>query len=366
MGNRVSESTAGLSRQYTLDPASNRILSSLSTQSGDTGRQYQYDALGNRIGESAGTQTRSYRYNPFNRLSQVTVNGAMTNYVLNALDQRIRKENTTGRTDFSYDEQGQLAFEQSQSGHSTNYLWFAGQLVGIVRDGKVYDIATDHLGRPEVAWDRNNAVVWRATNHAFDREVAQDSIGGLNIGFPGQYYDQETGFWYNGHRDYDPMTDRYLQPDPLGLGGGINPYVYASGNPLMKIDPLGLWCFDFDKFAQEVEKNRLKNEYTLAALLSEFGFGTMPKSASEMRSLGLSRDKINPWTGQLSRWNGRISDYRNQSGQRPFGNFRALRDLGRSPIGLSAGTAALGGLIFEGFYDLGSIGKAAWDATSIN
>ena len=180
------------------------------------------------------------------------MNGAMTNYVLNALDQRISKENTTGRTDFSYDEQGQLAFEQSQSGHSTNYLWFAGQLVGIVRDGKVYEIATDHLGRPEVAWDHTNAVVWRAANHAFDRDVAQDRIGGLNIGFPGQYYDQETGFWYNGHRDYDPGTDRYLQPDPLGLDGGINPYLYASGNPLMKIDPLGLWSLSFGLFEGQI------------------------------------------------------------------------------------------------------------------
>jgi RHS repeat-associated protein len=109
-----------------------------------------------------------------------------------------------------------------------------------------YYVHPDHLGTPRaITRASDNGKVWEWSNtEPFGNNPPTENPGGFgafkyNNRFPGQYFDQETDTYYNYYRDYDPSTGRYIQSDPIGLGGGINTYLYANANPLLFIDPTG-------------------------------------------------------------------------------------------------------------------------------
>jgi len=60
---------------------------------------------------------------------------------------------------------------------------------------------------------------------------------------PGQHFDLETGLADNGVRTYDSNRGGFDQPCPTVFNGGIGLYAYGYSDPLIYIDPPGLFPF---------------------------------------------------------------------------------------------------------------------------
>lgn len=68
-----------------------------------------------------------------------------------------------------------------------------------------YFYHNDHLGTTQKMTGVNGAVVWSAKYSSFgEAGVGSASTVENNLGFPGQYYDEETGLHYNFWRYYEP------------------------------------------------------------------------------------------------------------------------------------------------------------------
>ena len=191
----------------------------------------------------------------------------MAEYAYDAFERRTKKVADGVTTHFHYDLNGLLISETDGNGNPReDYVYLNGEPVAMrVYGGSAgwYWFVNDHLGTPQKMVDAAGNVVWATAYAPFgEARVYKDEVTN-NLRFPGQYYDVETGLHYNWHRYYDPETGRYLRADPIGLAGGINPYVYAGGNPANFIDLDGL----------KIETNR--KEIEQRAGVPSFSLSTM-------------------------------------------------------------------------------------------
>jgi RHS repeat-associated protein len=135
-------------------------------------------------------------------------------------------------------------------GSRLNFLVNAGNVDCTQAGAPTTEIAyiqADHLNTPRTVTDSQQQLIWKWDQHdPFGANVPNQDPDGdgktytLNLRFPGQYFDAETGLNYNYYRDYDAHTGRYIQADPIGLRGGANVYAYGGGTPSVYVDALGL------------------------------------------------------------------------------------------------------------------------------
>lgn len=260
--------------------------------------RYEYDDVGNLVKriEPDGVFTK-FSYNSKNRLT--AVNGPndelIARYGYDPLGRRIWREQFRAkdlselpkakRTLYLYSDEGVIAEAEqdialgndgaitsvdspvlvTQFGPRPNNTFATGLLFVKTKASDGKDVFAyfqhDRLNAPIQAFDKRGTLVWSADYDVYGKATITTPVASPerstithNLRFPGQIENPETGLHYNYFRDYDPQTGRYVQSDPIGLGGGINTYSYVSGNPASRIDPWGLEQCDIDAAEQTAKK----------------------------------------------------------------------------------------------------------------
>ncbi len=219
-------------------------------QGGINGDRSIAHANGNTVKKIAGGVVTSYVYNTEDCLTQVwngevTTGTLITSYYYDPFGRRLWKD-VGSRTYFHYANEGLIGeydgygVEIKTYGYRPKSTWTTAPL--FMKIGTEYHFyQNDHLGTPQKMTTVSGAVVWSAKYSLFGKaEIDPASTITNNLRFGGQYFDQETSLNYNWHRYYDIDCGRYMSIDPIGFKGGFNLYLYVEGNPLNKLDPLGL------------------------------------------------------------------------------------------------------------------------------
>jgi RHS repeat-associated protein len=235
--------------QYAYGPNHNRQtrtdgdgLNEIYSYQPDTNRLTEIDKF---LGQQSQTvpPTRQFIYNQTNRFAEYIEDGqTVARYTYNALGQRTRKGLDPETTLFHYDVGISLLGESDDAGNPTReYLWLNNRPVAQIEStGLVTYLHADHLLTPRVGTSDGQSIVWRWEGEAFG-DIDATGLIEINLRFPGQYFDRETGQHYNNFRDYASKIGRYVQSDPFGLQGGLNLFMYANQNPIRFSDMSGLF-----------------------------------------------------------------------------------------------------------------------------
>ncbi|QQZ27762.1 RHS repeat protein [Thiothrix subterranea] len=230
-GNRTAKTDNGNATAYGLQANSNRL-----THIGNTAQAQ--DANGNLLNDG----THAYTYNAQNRLASVD---GTTAYTYNTDNQRVKKTSNNGTTLYAWDNDRIIGEYDGSGTAQQETVYFGNTPVAVIQNGSIHRIYADQIDTPRIITDVTGKTVWLWESKPFGETAPNEDPDkdGLALRysqrFPGQTFDAETGLHYNFHRDYNPVTGRYVQSDPIGLDGGMNSFGYVRENPLIYLDLLG-------------------------------------------------------------------------------------------------------------------------------
>ncbi|MDR4484686.1 MAG: RHS repeat-associated core domain-containing protein [Nitrospirales bacterium] len=233
VGNRVSVNNAGAIENYSVNEMNQYLKVA--------GTTFEYDKNGNLIKKSTNGGVVTYTYDFENRLIQVSGPLGNTRFTYDPFGRRTSKTNASGTVNYFYDG-FRVLIEKDKIGQILkSFMYGVGidEILKMSKNGQDFYFNQDGLGS---VTDITNSAEDIVESYLYDPYGNIKHIGSSDnpYYFTGRRFDSETGLYYLRARYYDPKIGRFINEDPIGLGGGIHLYTYSLNNPINFSDPLGL------------------------------------------------------------------------------------------------------------------------------
>ncbi len=280
IGNRLSETRDGATDiyQYLANAAASGNTAKLDQIALGAGgsRVYTFDAAGNQIEVDENGDPVTYTFDDAGRLSAIDHPSAQASSTMlydgrSYLRQAVGREPDTSGNALFCDgfESGDISAWgdpgasscMAETATSATYsadgvlqrrvgateanavLYFGGQPVAQTSGTGVTHLTADHLGTPVLASSSVGGSNWSGGFEPFGSDFANAGDAGVFLRLPGQWadatWDVGSPSFFNVLRWYQSGTGSYSRPDPLGAQGDFHPYLYATANPLLFVDPTG-------------------------------------------------------------------------------------------------------------------------------
>ncbi|HEY9684034.1 MAG TPA: RHS repeat-associated core domain-containing protein [Oculatellaceae cyanobacterium] len=208
------------------------------TIASSTPQAFTYDANGNMTGDG----TNTYAWDAENRLTQINYPGSgnYSQFFYDPYGQDAKIVETTGGSVISTKQfvwAGKKMREaRDLSGSITAQYFSQGQITS----GSNYFYQRDHRG--DIVGTANSAgsSVCAISYDAYGRPTLLSGTLTPDFGFTGIYLHQRSGMNLAVYRAYSASLGRWINRDPIGEDGGLNPYAYVLNAPTNYIDRLGL------------------------------------------------------------------------------------------------------------------------------
>lgn len=201
--------------------------------------EYSYDANGN-LTKDLNKKVTDIQYNCLNLPCRIEFeDGNITSYLYAADGTKLRTTHIIGNDTTVTDYCDNVIYENGIAKMLSTETGYVS-----LTDGKYHYYLKDHQGNNRVVADENGKVEERNDYYPFGGLMASSSVSAQPYKYNGKELDRKGGLdWYDyGARHYDATLGRWHVVDLMAEKYyGVSPYSYCLNNPILLIDPNGMW-----------------------------------------------------------------------------------------------------------------------------